>query len=98
MMNLEVQLCPSIKHQLSCLKVLIMVQDSSPVKESGYIYTRIGNPTIHALETLVADLESGTKGIATSSGMAAVNTVYMALLSKGDHMISSAQFMDLHEL
>lgn len=59
-------------------------------EDDGYIYTRIGNPTIHALETLVADLESGTDGIATSSGMAAVNTIYMALLSKGDHMISSA--------
>lgn len=59
-------------------------------EESGYIYTRIGNPTIHALETLVADLESGVSAIAVSSGMAAVNTVYMALLSKGDHMVSSA--------
>jgi len=59
-------------------------------EEDGYIYTRIGNPTIHALETLVADLESGSKGIATSSGMAAVNTIYMALLSKGDHIVSSA--------
>lgn len=59
-------------------------------EESGYIYTRIANPTIHALETLVADLESGTKGIATSSGMAAVNTVYMAMLNKGDHMVGSA--------
>jgi methionine-gamma-lyase len=59
-------------------------------EEAGYIYTRIGNPTIHALETLVADLESGTKGIATSSGMAAVNTIYMALLSQGDHIVSSA--------
>jgi methionine-gamma-lyase len=59
-------------------------------EEDGYIYTRIANPTINALETLVADLESGSKGIATSSGMAAVNTVYMTLLNKGDHMISSA--------
>ncbi|HLN53836.1 MAG TPA: aminotransferase class I/II-fold pyridoxal phosphate-dependent enzyme [Lentimicrobium sp.] len=57
---------------------------------AGYIYTRIGNPTINALETLVADLESGVTGIATSSGMAAVNTVYMSLLSKGDHIVSSA--------
>lgn len=59
-------------------------------EDDGYIYTRIGNPTIHALETMVADLESGTTGIATSSGMAAVNTLYMALLSKGDHIVSSA--------
>jgi methionine-gamma-lyase len=59
-------------------------------ESDGYIYTRIANPTINALETLVADLESGEAGIATSSGMAAVNTVYMSLLSKGDHMVSSA--------
>lgn len=59
-------------------------------ESDGYIYTRIGNPTIHALETLLADLENGFGGIATSSGMAAVNTVYGALLSQGDHVVSSA--------
>lgn len=58
--------------------------------DPGYIYTRIGNPTIHALETLVAGLEGGTEGIATSSGMAAVNTIYMALLNQGDHIVSSS--------
>lgn len=57
---------------------------------NGYIYTRIGNPTIHALETLLAELEKGFGGIATSSGMAAVNTVYGAVLSQGDHVVSSA--------
>jgi len=56
----------------------------------GYIYTRINNPTIDALEKLVAELENGYRGIATSSGMGAVNTIYMGLLAKGDHMISSA--------
>jgi methionine-gamma-lyase len=56
----------------------------------GYIYTRINNPTIDALENLVASLENGFRGIACSSGMGAVNTVYMSLLSQGDHMISSA--------
>jgi methionine-gamma-lyase len=58
-------------------------------ESDGYIYTRIANPTIHALESQLAQLEGGFGGIATSSGMAAVNTVYMALLNKGDHMISS---------
>ena len=43
-------------------------------EDDGYIYTRIGNPTIHALETLVADLEGGSEGIAKRSGMDAVNT------------------------
>ncbi len=59
-------------------------------KEQGYIYTRIGNPTTAALEESVASLEGGFGGIATSSGLAAVNTVYMALLGQGAHMVSTA--------
>ncbi len=52
-------------------------------EEEGYIYTRIGNPTINALEDSVAELENGCGGIATSSGMGAVCTVYLALLQVG---------------
>jgi methionine-gamma-lyase len=59
-------------------------------KEQGYIYTRIGNPTIAALEENVAALENGVGAVATSSGMGAVNTVYMALLGHGAHMVSTA--------
>ena len=59
-------------------------------EEEGYIYTRINNPTIDALEKLVAELENGYGSIAVSSGMGAVNTIYMGLLSQGDHIISSA--------
>jgi methionine-gamma-lyase len=55
----------------------------------GYIYTRLGNPTIEALESKLAQLENGFGGIALSSGMAAVTTVYSAFLRQGDHMISS---------
>ena len=38
-------------------------------EEDGYIYTRIGNPTLTALENCIAELENGYKGIAVSSGM-----------------------------
>ncbi len=58
-------------------------------KEQGYIYTRIGNPTINALENKLAELENGYRGVAVASGMAAVTTVYTALLKHGDHMIST---------
>ncbi len=58
-------------------------------KEKGYIYTRIGNPTINVLEDKIAELENGYRGIALASGMAAVTTVYMSLLKQGDHMIST---------
>jgi len=56
---------------------------------NGYIYTRIGNPTIRAFEKNIAELENGYDGIATSSGMGAINTVYMALLGAGSHIVSS---------
>jgi len=55
----------------------------------GYIYTRLANPTIDTLEKKLADLEQGDGCIAVASGMAAVTTTYAALLSQGDHIISS---------
>jgi methionine-gamma-lyase len=58
--------------------------------DDGYIYTRIGNPTIRAFEDNIASLEGGFGGIATSSGMGAVSTIYMALLGQGAHMVSTA--------
>lgn len=58
-------------------------------KSDGFIYTRIGNPTIRAFEQNIAALENGYDGIATSSGMAAISSVYMALLGAGAHIISS---------
>ncbi len=58
-------------------------------KSDGYIYTRIGNPTIRAFEQNVAELENGYDGIATSSGMGAISSVFMALLGGGSHIISS---------
>ena len=59
-------------------------------KDDGYIYTRLGNPTINALEETIAELENGFGGIATSSGMGAVNSIYLALLEQGAHLVSTA--------
>ena len=56
----------------------------------GFIYTRIGNPTTVALEQNVAQLENGFGATATASGMGAVSTAYMALLDRGDHVVSTA--------
>lgn len=57
--------------------------------EAGYIYTRMGNPTVATLERAVAALEEGDSALATASGMAAVSTVFFALLSSGDHVVCS---------
>jgi methionine-gamma-lyase len=59
-------------------------------EDEGFIYSRINNPTIDSLERLVAELENGYRGIACSSGMGAVNTIYMSLLENGAHIISTA--------
>lgn len=59
-------------------------------EEEGYMYTRIGNPTINALEENIAILEGGYGAVATSSGMSAVTAIYFAFLSAGDHIISTS--------
>jgi methionine-gamma-lyase len=57
-------------------------------ESDGYIYTRLGNPTIGELEKAVAALENGYGGIATSSGMGAITVVYMHYLGAGSHIVS----------
>ncbi|SLL32570.1 cystathionine gamma-synthase [Mycobacteroides abscessus subsp. abscessus] len=52
----------------------------------GFEYSRTGNPTRHALEELIKDLEEGKRGFAFSSGMAAITAVMM-LFKKGDHIL-----------
>ncbi len=59
-------------------------------RADGYISTRLGNPTIDSLERQVAELENGCGAIATSSGMGAVATLYMTLLSQGSHIVGTA--------
>jgi methionine-gamma-lyase len=59
-------------------------------KESGYIYTRLGNPTIDRLHEKVSALEGGVGALATASGMAAVSTLYFSYLSAGDHIVGTS--------
>lgn len=59
-------------------------------KEKGFIYTRLGNPTILALEEALATLEKGYGALATATGMAAVSTIYLTFLEKDAHMIGTA--------
>lgn len=58
----------------------------SPGKHQGYEYSRTSNPTRKAFEQCVADLESGQRGFAFASGMAATSTV-IEILNPGDHVI-----------
>ncbi len=55
-------------------------------RHKGYEYSRTGNPTRHALEELIKDIEGGKAGFAFGSGMAAITAVFM-LFNSGDHVI-----------
>lgn len=55
----------------------------------GYIYTRMKNPTIEAMENAVAELEGGYKALGCASGMAAISTVFLATLQAGEHVVCS---------
>lgn len=57
--------------------------------EKGYSYSRSANPTVRALENKLTDLEGGVDTICFGTGMAAVNGLFMAYLSAGDHAIVS---------
>jgi O-acetylhomoserine (thiol)-lyase len=57
--------------------------------ESGYIYTRLNNPTNDILEQRLAAVEGGVAAVATASGTAAIATTFMTLLKAGDHIVAS---------
>jgi cystathionine gamma-lyase len=59
----------------------------SPGKHKGYEYSRTQNPTRMAYERCVADLESGTRGFAFASGLAATATI-LELLDSGSHVVA----------
>ena len=55
--------------------------------EQALIYGVLGNPTHHALEDVVAEIEGGTRCQIVSSGLAAVTTPLLAYLGAGDHLL-----------
>ncbi|MFB9885383.1 O-succinylhomoserine sulfhydrylase [Balneatrix alpica] len=55
----------------------------------GNIYSRFTNPTVRAFEQRIAALEGGERGVATSSGMAAILSVTLGMLQQGDHILCS---------
>ena len=60
------------------------------LKEAGYFYTRLSNPTNDAVANKIVALEGGVAGILTSSGQAANFYALLNILKAGDHVISSS--------
>lgn len=61
----------------------------APGKHKGFEYSRSGNPTRAALETCLAALEGGERGLAFASGLAATTAV-LSLLKPGDEVVAAA--------
>lgn len=59
-------------------------------EEAGFIYSRLGNPTVLEFEQRMAALENTDAAAAFGSGMGAVSATLLANLKKGDHLVASA--------
>ncbi|MBL1230188.1 cystathionine gamma-synthase [Enterococcus sp. BWB1-3] len=72
--------------------VSVPIYQTSTYKQNGvgqpkeYEYSRSGNPTRHALEELIADLEGGVQGFAFGSGLAGIHAI-LSLFVPGDHLL-----------
>jgi methionine-gamma-lyase len=58
-------------------------------EKAGYMYTRYGNPTLHALEEKLAALEGGEAAQVFSSGMAAISSAILGYVRSGDHVVAA---------
>ncbi len=63
---------------------------AGPGEHKGYEYSRSGNPTRTALETCLAALEGGDRGLAFASGLAASTAIFGGLLKPGDEVVANA--------
>ena len=59
-------------------------------QEDGFIYSRLGNPTVMMLEDKIANLEGAEAGLCFSSGMGAISSVFWTILKAGDHVVADS--------
>ncbi len=57
-------------------------------EESGYVYSRVGNPTETVLEEKLADLEGGEAALAVASGMGAITSLFWSFVEPGDEIVA----------
>lgn len=58
------------------------------LKREGFFYSRLGNPTVDALEKKISDIDGGIGALGCSSGMAAISLAVFTLCRAGDNFIS----------
>ncbi|MGM0372355.1 MAG: O-acetylhomoserine aminocarboxypropyltransferase/cysteine synthase family protein [Halobacteriota archaeon] len=60
------------------------------LEKPGYVYSRLGNPTVEMLQDRLASLEGGVGAVATGSGMAALDLVTFLLAQAGDNIVAAS--------
>lgn len=58
-------------------------------EQEGFTYSRFTNPTVSAFQERAAQLEGAERGMATASGMSALQATFLTFLSAGDHLVAS---------
>jgi cystathionine beta-lyase/cystathionine gamma-synthase len=93
-----IPIIPPIVHT-SSYRVRSVKHFQDIVKDGGYAYIRLKNPTCEAVEKAVNELEGGYGSIVFGSGMAAISTALLAFLQPGDHMVAGSPLYGCtHEL
>jgi O-acetylhomoserine (thiol)-lyase len=69
---------------------LDQVQRLFALQETGYKYTRTGNPTVAAFEQKITELEGGVAAVALASGQAANLLALTNIVSAGDHIVAAS--------
>ena len=59
------------------------------LEESGYIYSRLGNPTNTQVEDKIANLENADAAVSMASGIGAITSVMWTALQAGDHIVAA---------
>lgn len=82
--------CPSVRARRSNTSPPSRVSKLFDLEEAGFFYTRLGNPTVDAVEQKIATLEGGVGALCTASGQAATTFSILTLAAAGDHIVSSS--------
>lgn len=87
-MNMAPETIPCFMTTAFTMKGFKEVQDTYATK--GYTYVRTRNPNRTALGEVISCLEGGEMSLIFSSGMGAITSTLITLLSKGDHVICNS--------
>jgi O-acetylhomoserine (thiol)-lyase len=86
----EARILPIFQSTTYKYEDLEQVERLFALKETGYKYTRTGNPTVAAFEQKITELEGGTGAVALASGQAANLLAIANIASAGDHVVAAS--------